>query len=153
MYICCAGLTGGGTADRSIRLWNASLGTNLSTIDTASQVCAMQWSEPHRELVSSHGFSDNQLCLWKLSPKNNLLKLREFKSHTSRVLHLAKSPDGSRVVSASADESLKFWDIFTSPSSGLGGGVGGGGVSVWGGSSGGLGGLGGLGTCGGFTMR
>ena len=29
------------------------------------QVCALQWSDTYRELVSSHGFSDNQLCLWQ----------------------------------------------------------------------------------------
>jgi cell division cycle 20, cofactor of APC complex len=30
--------SGGGTADRTIRLWNASSGANLSVIDTGSQV-------------------------------------------------------------------------------------------------------------------
>ena len=57
--------TGGGTADRTIRIWNASLGTNIKTVDTGSQVCAIQWSDCYKELISSHGFSDNQLILWK----------------------------------------------------------------------------------------
>ena len=30
--------SGGGTADRTIRLWNASTGVNLKTVDTGSQV-------------------------------------------------------------------------------------------------------------------
>ena len=32
--------------------------------------------------------------------------------HTARVLHLAQSPDGETVVSAAADETLRFWSIF-----------------------------------------
>ena len=29
------------------------------------QVCALQWSRHEKEILSSHGFSENQLCLWK----------------------------------------------------------------------------------------
>ena len=29
------------------------------------QVCALQWSRHEKEILSSHGFSQNQLCLWK----------------------------------------------------------------------------------------
>eukprot|EP00603_Paraphysomonas_imperforata_P000635 CAMPEP_0114427084 /NCGR_PEP_ID=MMETSP0103-20121206/8152_1 /TAXON_ID=37642 ORGANISM="Paraphysomonas imperforata, Strain PA2" /NCGR_SAMPLE_ID=MMETSP0103 /ASSEMBLY_ACC=CAM_ASM_000201 /LENGTH=557 /DNA_ID=CAMNT_0001596107 /DNA_START=50 /DNA_END=1723 /DNA_ORIENTATION=+ len=148
--------SGGGTADRSIRLWNSTLGTNLCTIDTGSQVCAMQWSEPHKELVSSHGFSDNQLCLWKPSSSmNTLTKIREFKSHTARVLHMAKSPDGTKVVSAGADESLRFWDIF-SPNGHCGGAVE---YPLKGMAAAGmdrmnsLGGVGGMSMAGGFSLR
>ena len=36
-----------------------------------------------------------------------------FLGHTSRVLHLAMSPDGSTVVSAAADETLRLWKCFT----------------------------------------
>jgi len=32
--------------------------------------------------------------------------------HTSRVLHLAQSPDGETVVSGAADETLRFWKLF-----------------------------------------
>jgi cell division cycle protein 20 (cofactor of APC complex) len=83
----------------------------LKAVDTGSQVCALQWSDHYKELVSSHGFSDNQLCLWKYP---SVTKVREFRGHSSRVLHMAKSPDGSTIVSASADETLRFWDIFGS---------------------------------------
>ena len=48
-------------------------------------------------------------------------KLREFRGHTSRVLHLAKSPDGDMIVSASADETLRFWNIFGSATSSIAG--------------------------------
>lgn len=30
-----------------------------------AQVCALQWNRHEREILSSHGYSKNQLCLWK----------------------------------------------------------------------------------------
>ena len=58
--------SGGGTADRMIRFWNSSSGTCLNEVDTHSQVCALQWSQHDKELVSSHGYSHNQYALRKL---------------------------------------------------------------------------------------
>ena len=101
--------SGGGTADRCIKFSNTHTGAVLNSIDTASQVCALQWSRHEREILSSHGFSQNQLCLWKYP---SMVKVAEFTGHTSRVLHLAQSPDGTTVVSGAADETLRFWRIF-----------------------------------------
>ena len=101
--------SGGGTADRTIRIWNASSGSQLKCVDTGSQVCAIEWGNMEKELVSSHGFSDNQLILWKYK---DLSKIKEFRGHTARVLHMAKSPDGRTICSASADETIRFWDMF-----------------------------------------
>jgi cell division cycle protein 20 (cofactor of APC complex) len=46
-----------------------------------------------------------------------MTKIQEFKGHTARVLHMEQSPDGGCVVSAAADETLRFWDIFGAPPS------------------------------------
>jgi cell division cycle protein 20 (cofactor of APC complex) len=100
--------------------------TNICVWTVILQVCALQWGDHHKELLSSHGFSDNQLILWKCSGLGlggsgsglgasshpALTKTREFCGHTSRVLHLAKSPCGETICSASADETLRFWDLF-----------------------------------------
>ena len=105
--------SGGGTADRTIKFWNSNNGTLLNSVDTGSQVCSILWSKHQRELVSSHGFSENQLILWSYP---TMTKVQEFKGHTSRVLNMEMSPDG-QVVSAAADETLRFWDIFGPPPS------------------------------------
>ena len=101
--------SGGGTADRSIKFWNAASGSLVNSVDTGSQVCALQWSPFEKEILSSHGFAENQLCLWKYP---TLARTKELKGHTSRVLHMAVSPDGSTVVSGAADETLRFWNVF-----------------------------------------
>jgi cell division cycle protein 20 (cofactor of APC complex) len=109
--------SGGGTADRTIKFWNSNSGAMLNSIDTGSQVCSVLWSKQQRELVSAHGFSENQLILWKYGNGSTLTKVKEFTGHTKRVLGLSASPDGSTVVSAAGDETLRFWNIFGVPRS------------------------------------
>ena len=74
-------------------------------------MCALQWSAHDKELVSSHGYSHNQLILWKYP---SMVKVAELTGHTSRVLHMAQSPDGTTICSAAADETLRFWKILGS---------------------------------------
>ncbi len=107
--------TGGGTADRCIKFWNGGNGALLNSVDTGSQVCSLLWSKHEKELLSSHGFSENQLCLWKYP---SMVKVKELTGHTSRVLHLAQSPDGASVVSAAPDETIRFWNIFAPAAAG-----------------------------------
>ena len=49
-----------------------------------------------------------------------MAKVKELKGHTGRVLALCTSPDGSTVLSAGADETLRFWECFGAPPSGKG---------------------------------
>lgn len=101
--------TGGGTADRHLRFWNSMTGSCVNSIDTRSQVCSIVWSPHDKELLTSHGFSQNQLTLWKYP---SLTRMTELKGHTSRVLHTSLGPDGQTVVSGAADETLRFWKVF-----------------------------------------
>jgi cell division cycle protein 20 (cofactor of APC complex) len=72
----------GGTADRTIKFWNWNSGAMLNSINTGSQVCSVLWSKQQGELVSAHGFSENQLILWKYGNGSTLTKVKEFTGHT-----------------------------------------------------------------------
>ncbi|KAL5724587.1 hypothetical protein ACHQM5_007827 [Ranunculus cassubicifolius] len=104
--------TGGGGADRSIKFWNTHTGACLNSVDTGSQVCALLWNKNERELLSSHGFTNNQLTLWKYP---SMAKIAELTGHTSRVLFMTQSPDGCTVATAAGDETLRFWNVFGNP--------------------------------------
>ncbi|KAJ1394638.1 WD40/YVTN repeat-like-containing domain superfamily [Sesbania bispinosa] len=101
--------SGGGSGDCCIKFWNSHTGACLNSVDTGSQVCSLLWNKNERELLSSHGFTLNQLTLWKYP---SMVKMAELTGHTSRVLFMAQSPDGCTVASAAADETLRFWKVF-----------------------------------------
>nr|XP_024389964.1 protein FIZZY-RELATED 3-like [Physcomitrium patens]PNR44292.1 hypothetical protein PHYPA_016676 [Physcomitrium patens] len=106
--------SGGGTADRCIRFWNTATSTALNCYDTGSQVCNLVWSKNVNELVSTHGYSQNQIIVWRYP---TMSKLATLTGHTMRVLYLAISPDGQTIVTGAGDETLRFWNVFPSPKS------------------------------------
>lgn len=64
-------VSGGGTNDKKLNLWNADSGECIRSVDSGSQVCAVQFLEKHKELITSHGFSKYQISIWNT---NNFTK-------------------------------------------------------------------------------
>lgn len=67
----------------------------LSAGLAGSQVCNLSWSKNVNEIVSTHGYSQNQIIVWK---HPTMTKLATLTGHTLRVLYLAVSPDGQTIV-------------------------------------------------------
>jgi cell division cycle 20-like protein 1, cofactor of APC complex len=127
--------SGGGTADRTIKFWNTLISSHgasaamaaassplsehppsptapanlLNSLDTGSQVCNLAWSKNSNEIVSTHGYSQNQIIVWKYPKMEQVASLT---GHTYRVLYLAMSPDGQVIVTGAGDETLRFWNAF-----------------------------------------
>lgn len=123
--------TGGGTADRCIKFWNINSFSSsrkkdqhmqadycgraptllkpMEVVDTGSQVCNLLWSKNVNEIVSTHGYSLNQIVVWKYPTMEKIVTLT---GHTYRVLYLAGSPDGQTVVTGAGDETLRLWNVF-----------------------------------------
>ena len=101
--------SGGGTADRHIRFQSTLTFQSLHSIDTGSQVCNLLFSRTVNEIVSTHGYSLNQIVVWRY-PSMNIIQT--LTGHTYRVLYLASSPDGQTIVTGAGDETLRFWNVF-----------------------------------------
>lgn len=111
--------SGAGSMDRRIRFWSMADGSLVNEVDTGSQVCNLAWSKNSNELVSTHGYSQNQVMVWKYPSMQQVAALT---GHTYRVLYLAVSPDGRTIVTGAGDETLRFWNVFSESKGGLRGG-------------------------------
>ena len=103
--------TGGGSQDPSIKIWNTTNGKLIRSINAITQICSLVWSKLTKELISSHGVS-NDIQLWSYP---TLKHIHSLKGHTNKILHLALSPDGTTILSGSGnevDETLRFWKVF-----------------------------------------
>ena len=101
--------SGGGTADRCLKFWNTQTLEMINSVDTGSQVCNLMFSKNSGELVSTHGFSLNQIVVWDYP---TMEKLQTLTGHSMRVLYLAMSPSGQNIVTGAGDETLRFWNVF-----------------------------------------
>lgn len=101
--------SGGGTADKTIKVWNTLTGNRINNVETGSQVCNLIWSKNSNELVSTHGYSRNQIIVWKYL---SMQQIAQLTGHTYRVLYLSMSPDGETIVTGAGDETLRFWNVF-----------------------------------------
>jgi len=77
--------------------------------DTGSQVCNLMFSTLTSEIVSTHGYSQNAINVWKYPSMSQVVSLT---GHTYRVLYLSMSPTGDTIVTGAGDETLRFWDVF-----------------------------------------
>ena len=100
--------TGGGTKDKTIKVFNCDMNKIMKNVETGSQVCSLLWNKKEREIISSHGFNKNQITIWNYQ---RMKKVCELKGHMSRVLYLTMSPDENFICSGSGDETLRFWKI------------------------------------------
>lgn len=93
--------------------WNTTTSARLNSLVTPSQVTSLRFNPHSREILSSHGFPDNQLSIWSFPSLSKIVDITQ--AHDTRVLHSCLSPDGTTVATASSDENLKFWKVFELP--------------------------------------
>lgn len=105
-------VSGAGTADRKLRIFDTSKCEQLAKIDTGSQVCNLVFDRDSDSLISTHGYSLNQMIVWNYS--KNFERIRKsdvIMAHKLRVLYLALSPCGKYVATGAGDETVRIWNI------------------------------------------
>ncbi|MBZ0303021.1 MAG: WD40 repeat domain-containing protein, partial [Anaerolineae bacterium] len=100
--------------DRTIRVWNLSLGLELQTFRPNSGfVRAVDFSPDGRHVASGtwNSTDGGVLQLWNV--ETGRLERRFFGGHNDIVTQVRFNGDGTRLLSSSWDRSLVLWDVAT----------------------------------------
>ena len=103
-------VTGSGTADKRIRVWDTTSNTCLNSIHADDQISSIHFAMNRSELVSCHGFLGNSINVWHYP---EMFPVTSIHAHDSRILQSCISQDASILITAAADECIKVWDIFS----------------------------------------
>lgn len=105
-------LSGAGTADRKIRIFDVHQHEQIGEIDSGSQVCNIAFDKEGEHIISTHGYSLNQLIIWKPLPDySNMFKEDLLIAHKLRVLYLSQSPCGKYLATGAGDETIRIWNL------------------------------------------
>jgi WD40 repeat protein len=99
-------VTGGGSGDQNVCIWDINLNKCLQKENLHSQICNAAFSEDEF-VVTSHGWPKNNIEI-----RNSKLKLLgSFNGHDNRVLYMAVDSDKKRLVTGGADQKIKVWSL------------------------------------------
>jgi WD40 repeat protein len=107
-------LTGGG--DGEIKVWDARTGAAVCTLKGSADntgTASIAFS-PDGSRIVAHRTWDKTAQIWDAQTGAEILTL---KGHTGFVYSASFSPDGSRVVTGSADLTARIWDARSDPES------------------------------------
>jgi len=92
--------------DRTIRIWNASQGTEILNIEHPGQAAAAQFSPDGKFIASAS--DDSRAYLWNAATGK---QVRAFVGHAAGLEHVAFNADGSRLLTCGGyDQSVRVWD-------------------------------------------
>ncbi|KAF7692152.1 Anaphase-promoting complex subunit cdc20 [Cucumispora dikerogammari] len=100
-------LSGGGSADQTIQIWNLTSLTKLNQRLFNSQICNLHWLTTKNQLISTHGYSHNDI---KISSMELNLK-SVYPPQSSRVLNFKVNGAEDQFVTACSDKELRFWSL------------------------------------------
>ncbi|KAG5648549.1 hypothetical protein DXG03_003160 [Asterophora parasitica] len=98
-------LTGG--QDRTIRLWNANLGTEIKTFAAHGyEVLSISVSHDNAKFASSGG--DRSVFLWDVATG---VTTRRIAGHMGKIFAVEFNDDATVVASGSFDATVRLWDL------------------------------------------
>jgi WD40 repeat protein len=105
--------------DGTVRLWNLATGMELKKFDGPGNfVESVSFTPDGKRAVCSYGpgsaeavYDEDPRCSLKLWDLATGKEIKQFKGHGGPVLCLAISHDGQRLISGSADGTMRLWEI------------------------------------------
>ncbi|ELA41050.1 uncharacterized protein VICG_01932 [Vittaforma corneae ATCC 50505] len=99
-------ISGGGTADKTLKQWDINLETSLQqSMCFESQICNVKWLE-NDKILSTFGYSNDDIKLL-----NDFQVEKVFLGHKNRVIHFAVDDKEEFFVSGSGDSNINIWKI------------------------------------------
>ena len=105
--------------DGTVRLWDLATGKELKKFDGPGNfVESVSFTPDGKRAVCSYGpaavaavYNEDPRCSLKLWDLSSGKEIKQFKGHTAPILCLAVSSDGRRLISGSADGSMRLWEM------------------------------------------
>jgi WD40 repeat protein len=103
-------VTGGGTTDQHIKIWDPDDGTTFMDAHTGCQLCNLHWNTELGEIVSTEGFRECTMTFWN---ETDLKVIANISGHRDRVLYCSVAPNERNAVTLTPKDGLQFWNLST----------------------------------------
>jgi cell division cycle 20-like protein 1 (cofactor of APC complex) len=100
--------SGGASSDKMLKTWNLNTLQLIDEVFTGAQICDLTFGKTEKEIMVGLGGDINSVDIFQVK---SLEKVGRLSGHRMRVLNMDLSPDGSELVSISADETMRFWKL------------------------------------------
>ncbi len=98
-------VTGGGSNDKKLLLWDTTSGTILAHVETESKICGVHWINQHG-FFSTNGAGSGPVSCWS-KDGGTLIKEQTSPKSTEQTLCSVQNPrEPSAIVTASSAENL-----------------------------------------------
>ena len=103
---------GGDSFDRKIRMFNHQNARVESVVDTGAQVSALHFYSEYHEVITTHGYTLNDICFWKYPHMTLIERLEGF---SNRILQSALNPTLNLLATACPEDGIvNIWSLASS---------------------------------------
>ncbi len=103
-------MTGGGSIDKRLSVFDINKERSVSVKDTLAQICDLTWLDSEHAIVGSGIGDPENITLWRfMQSTQSLEKIKGIRTLPGRILSIAKDPNGNDFCTLSSAEELCFW--------------------------------------------
>ena len=102
-------VSGGGTLDKKIKIWDFKRLELINEKTTDSQISNL-FVNNDQSIVVSNGFASNNIDSWSFK-NEKICKNEKYTPHPKRILYLTRNPTHEYLLSGSCEGTINLWKI------------------------------------------